>query len=404
MIVIDIERQEILKERFEEKYFKFGMAIFLSGAGIILFYFFVKNIAGVGSALGALNTILSPFIYGLIMAYLLCPIYNFCTRNVYKINKDKWKNNHRAFIFAKTIASIVALIVLLAVMAGIMALLIPQLIKSVIAIVEILPGRLDELTKWITSTLGQSQYPRLAKYANGAINHAGDYILKWAANTFMPGSGSLVSRVSTGVIVTLRTLLNIVIGIVVSIYFLNGKERFKAQTKKIIIATFRRERADAIFDFGNFTNRTFGGFINGKIIDSIIIGIICYVAMLIMHLPYPALISTIVGVTNVIPFFGPFIGAIPSSIIICVINPLQALYFIIWIFILQQFDGNILGPKILGDSLGLPTLWIMFAIIVGGALFGVPGMVISVPIFSVLYILVRDWINALLAKKQIDIQ
>lgn len=388
-----------MKERFEEKYFKFGMAIFLSGAGIILFYFFMKNIAGVGNAISAFNTILSPFIYGLIMAYLLCPIYNFCTRNVYKINKGKWKNNHRAFIFAKTIASIVALIVLLAVIAGIMALLIPQIIKSIIAIVEILPGRLDELTKWITSTLGQSQYPRLAKYANGAINHAGDYILKWAANTFMPGSGSVVSRVSNGVIITLRTLLNIIIGIVVSIYFLNGKERFKAQTKKIIIASFRREKADAIFDFGNFSNRTFGGFINGKIIDSLIIGLICYVAMLIMGLPYPALISTIVGVTNIIPFFGPFIGAIPSSIIICVINPLQALYFIIWIFILQQFDGNILGPKILGGTTGLASFWVMFAIILGGGMFGFLGMILGVPVFAIIYYYYKKFIEKRLDAK-----
>lgn len=388
-----------MKEKFEEKYFKFGLSIFLSGAGIILFYFLVKNIAGVGHAIGSLNTILAPFIYGLIMAYLLCPIYNICTRNVYRVNKDKWKTNHRAFIFSKVIASTVSLIVLLAVLAAISALLIPQIIKSAIALVEILPGRLEELTKWISSSANTSQYPKLASYANTVINHAGDYVTKWAADNILPGSGSYVSKISQGVIMTLRTMLNIIIGIIVSIYFLNGKERFKAQTKKIIIATFRRDRADAIFDFGNFTNRTFGGFINGKIIDSLIIGIICYVAMLIMHMPYPALISTIVGVTNIIPFFGPFIGAIPSTIIICVVNPIQALWFMVWIFVLQQFDGNILGPKILGGTTGLASFWVMFAIILGGGMFGFLGMVLGVPVFAIIYYYYKKHIEKRLDKK-----
>ena len=185
---------------------------------------------------------------------------------------------------------------------------------------------------------------------------------------------------------------------------LYDEEKFKRTFKKLFYGIFPKKFADWLMYLYSLNKIAFNGFVFGKIIDSAIIGVMCYVGALLLKLPYPVLIAVVVGVTNVIPFFGPFIGAIPCLIILVVIDPWAALKFLVFIFALQQFDGNLLGPKILGGSLGLPTLWIMFAIIVGGALFGVPGMVISVPIFSVLYILVRDWINAILKKKQINIE
>lgn len=387
-----------MKERFEEKYFRFGLAIFLAGAGIILFYFLVKDIDKVGEALATLNRILAPFIVGLIMAYLLCPIYNLTTRKVYHWTFNKI-DKHKAFILAKVIASIVSIIVLLAVLAGICALLIPQIVKSIIAIVEILPGRMDDLTVWLTDTLKSSKYPKLASNVDSTIQSAYDFLMKWASQHIMPGVGSYMAKISEGVLITLRTFLNVIIGIIVSVYFLNGKEKFKAEAKKLTISLFNREHADAIFEFGNFSNRTFGGFINGKIIDSIIIGFICYAFMLLFHWPYPALISTIIGVTNVIPFFGPFIGAIPTSIIICVINPITAGEFIIFIFCLQQFDGNILGPKILGGTTGLASFWVMFAIILGGGLFGFVGMILGVPVFAIIYYYFKKYVEKRLDNK-----
>jgi predicted PurR-regulated permease PerM len=381
-----------LRERFDEKYFKFGMSIFLAGSGTILFYFIMKNIDLVGQAFSKLNSILAPFIIGLIMAYLLCPLYNLVTRKVYH-RASKHINKHKAFILAKVMASIVSLIVLLLVMAAIVALLVPQIIKSIVAIVEILPGRMEDLTVWLTDMLKSTKYPQLAGNVDSAIQSAYDYLMKWAGSHIMPGVGSYMAKISEGVLITLRTFLNTIIGIVVCVYFLNGKERFKAEGKKIIISLFRRDRADAIFDFGNFSNKTFGGFINGKIIDSLIIGLICYAFMLIMHWPYPALISTIIGVTNIIPFFGPFIGAIPTSIIICVINPITAGEFIIWIFCLQQFDGNILGPKILGGTTGLASFWVMFSIIFFGGLFGFVGMILGVPVFAIFYYYFKKYVE-----------
>ena len=209
-----------------------------------------------------------------------------------------------------------------------------------------------------------------------------------------------MAQISMGVYVTLRTLFNLLISVIVCVYLLNGKELFKAQIKKIISATMTKEKSDDIFEFAYFANKTFGGFISGKLIDSLIIGILCFILMTIFNLPYTVLVSTIVGVTNFIPFFGPFIGAVPSALIICVASPIKALYFLILVFALQQFDGNILGPKILGGTTGLSSFWVMFAIIVGGGFFGFTGMVLGVPVFAVIYYYFSRYIKKRLARKQ----
>jgi predicted PurR-regulated permease PerM len=290
----------------------------------------------------------------------------------------------RALTFSRVIGSIVALIVLFAVMAAAIALIVPQLIKSVVAIVKILPGRIDDLTNGIAYLARKSGHSEVIGSMDTLIHKAIDSLMTFAAKKLIPGTGSIAVRLTEGIVATAKLCLNILVAVIVSVYLLNGKEKLKANMKRFILSHFSRAHSEEIMNFGSFCNRTFGGFINGKIIDSIIIGILCYILMVILHLPYTALISTIVGVTNIIPFFGPFIGAIPSAILICVISPLKALYFLIMILGLQQFDGNILGPKILGDSTGLASFWVMFAIIVGGGLFGVAGMVLGVPTFAII--------------------
>ncbi len=228
--------------------------------------------------------------------------------------------------------------------------------------------------------------------------------MEWSENDLLPLIGVYMSQISQGVIVTLRTLLNILIGVIVCVYFLNSKETFKAQARKTILATMSKKRSDSFMEFAYFANRTFGGFINGKLIDSLIIGILCFILMSILKLPYTVLVSTIVGVTNFIPFFGPFIGAIPSAIIICFSSPIQAVYFLIMILGLQQFDGNILGPKILGETTGLASFWVMFAIIVGGGLFGFLGMVLGVPVFAMIYYYGSRYIENRLKKKKLPVE
>ena len=390
-----------LKERFDEKYFKFTVSLITAGVAIIVFYFALRELPELRDLWLTLVGILSPFLYGLIMAYLLTPIFNLVTRKTYFNLKPKMENR-KAFLIAKFVASVVSMAFLIAVVSGIIAMLIPQVVSSVMTLIQTTPGRLQDLNDWLSTTIVSTNNPQLIDSLENIINNAYDYLLQFAEEKILPGVDGYVQKISQGLIITVKTFLNILIGLIVCVYFLNGKERFKAQATKAIYAIFRRDKAESIFEFGNFANRTFGGFINGKIIDSIIIGFICYFVMLIMHLPYAALCSTIVGITNIIPFFGPFIGAVPSAIIICVVSPIKALEFLIMILVLQQFDGNILGPRILGNTTGLGSFWVMLAIIFFGGYFGFVGMILGVPICAIVYHYSKRYLEKRLRRKGLD--
>ena len=389
-----------MKERLENKYVKLALTIFAAGAALILFYLGVDKMDNVAEGLSFIWSILSPFIYGLVMAYLLCPVYNFVVRRIYHATEPKWKVKKNALRLARVMATIISLIVLIGVVGGLFALVIPEMVKSIVGIVQLMPERFNALIEWMEKTFTAEKFPQLADWFETMVYKTRDSFMDWAQDEFLPSIGTYMTQISMGVWVTLKTILNILIGIIVCVYFLNSKELFKAQARKIILATTNKEQSDSLFEFAYFTNKTFGGFINGKIIDSIIMGILCFIVLTIFGLPYPVLVSVIVGVTNFIPFFGPFIGAIPSIIIICLVSPIQAVYFAIIILVLQQFDGNILGPKILGGTTGLASFWVMFAIIVGGGLFGFAGMVLGVPVFAVVYYYSRKFIARKLEKKQ----
>lgn len=375
----------------------FILPVFLTGCAIILFYFFVKNIDVVGSGLSKLNNTLAPFFYGLLIAYLLSPFYNWVVKKFYAGQAAKGKDKRKSLRNARVIASILSMVLFFLLIAAAIVIFMPQIIKSIISFANILPKRITQINDWLSSTqdskFGKSS--RIDEY----ISAVTAYLEKWISSRFVPSVGNIIDTISQKLIVTLRTIFDIFIGIIVSVYFLNDKDRIIAWAKKSVRSMFNDEHTAAVYEFGSFVNKTFGGFIIGKIIDSIIIGFMCTGIMYLMHLPYPVLIGAIIGITNVIPFFGPFIGAIPSSIIICVVNPLQALYFIIMIFLLQQFDGNILGPKILGDSTGLDSFLVMFAIIVAGGLFGFVGMILGVPVFAVIYYYFRKFIRKGLEKR-----
>ena len=374
-----------MKRVLRSTYFRWGTTIFLAGAVLVVFYQMVANFTGFKDGISSLISILSPFIYGFVMAYLIGPVYNYVVKKLYPAIKNDTKSNKMALRISKIIATIISMIVLIGVVVGMGALLIPQIVESVRGISQTLPSNVENLSDWANNILDNMHNTELANTIQEAIVEAQDNLLAWVQNTLLPGVGTMMQRVSSSVIVTIKTVLNIIIGVIACAYFLNGKESFKAQAKKLVLANFKEAKAEEIFEFAAYTNKTFGGFIVGKIIDSIIIGVLCFVAMSFIKLPYPILISTIVGVTNIIPFFGPFIGAIPSLAIIFLINPVQALWFLILVIILQQLDGNIIGPAILGNSIGIASFWVMFAIIIGGGLFGFMGMVLGVPVFAVIY-------------------
>ncbi|MCQ2550749.1 MAG: AI-2E family transporter [Clostridia bacterium] len=375
------------------------LAIFIAGCGILLMYYLLFNTSKVSNALGTITTILSPFILGGVMAYLMCPIYNLGVRSIYPRLKGKTKTNRKALAASKAISTIISMVVLTGVIAGFIALVIPNLIDTISSLVKTLPSTANSLINWMEKHIANN--PVILSFFTDAVGDAKDTFVNWAQTDFLPQAGSIMSNISAGVVGVLRFALNFLIGLILCIYFLNSKELFRAQAKQMVLATFSEERAAGIFELGRRTNATFGGFINGKIIDSFIIGVICYILMAILNMPYAVFISVIVGVTNIIPFFGPFIGAIPSFLLILIVDPLKALYFAIMILALQQVDGNIIGPKILGNTTGLASFWVMFAIIVFGGMFGFIGMVVGVPIFALVYTYLGKYFHGKLRKKNL---
>ena len=391
-----------MKRLLENKHARLMFMIFIVGALLIIFNQIVGNYESFSEGVGTIKTIVSPFIYGFVMAYLLSPIYNATVRGLYKLLGKYFKNKQRLFSFCKLVASVVAVVCLIGAVAGLIALIVPQVIESLTGILKSLPQRLTQLSALFNDITSKMDNKRLAMKMSEIYAQVQTNLIELAQTKLLPGMGTLVGQVSTQVILTLKTMMNVMIGVMACVYMLNSKERFQGQFKKVILATLPKEKAEAVFDFAKFTNRTFGGFINGKIIDSIIIGIICFILMEIFGFPYPILISAIIGITNVIPFFGPFIGAIPAAIIILLVSPIHALYFLILIFVLQQVDGNIIGPAILGNTTGIASFWVLFSIVIGGGLFGFIGMVLGVPVFAIIYYYFSRSINKRLEAKGLE--
>lgn len=391
-----------MKRLLESKHARLMLMIFIVGALLIIFNQIVGNYESFSEGVGTIKTIISPFIYGFVMAYLLSPIYNATVRGLYKLLGKYVKNKQRLFSFCKLVASVVAVVCLIGAVAGLIALIVPQVIESLTGILKSLPQRLTQLSALFNDITSKMDNKRLAMRMSEIYAQAQTNLIELAQTKLLPGMGTLVGQVSTQVLLTLKTMMNVMIGVMACVYMLNSKERFQGQFKKVILATLPKEKAEAVFDFAKFTNRTFGGFINGKIIDSIIIGIICFILMEIFGFPYPILISAIIGITNVIPFFGPFIGAIPAAIIILLVSPIHALYFLILIFILQQVDGNIIGPAILGNTTGIASFWVLFSIVIGGGLFGFIGMVLGVTVFAIIYYYFSRSINKRLEAKGLE--
>lgn len=388
-----------MKERFQSHYAKLGLTIFASGAALIVLFECIIHLDSIREAWSDVTSILFPFIFGLVVAYLLCPIYNAVVRRMYSIAKTRFRQKKTAFRLARVVGTLVSLFVFFGVVGGLFAMVLPETIRSIVGLVQEAPDKFNDLIQWIENTFTAERFPELAGAAEAILSRARDSFMLWTEAEFLPKIGEYMTQISQGVIVTVRTLMNMFIGVIICVYFLNSKEQFKAQTKKLIAATMSRKQGEELQEFANFCNKTFGGFINGKLIDSLIIGILCFILMSIFGLPYAVLVSTIVGVTNIIPFFGPFIGAVPSAVIICFSSPMQALYFLILILALQQFDGNILGPKILGGTTGLASFWVLFAILMGGGFFGFVGMVLGVPVCAVAFYYLNQYLRKRLTRK-----
>ena len=337
----------------------------------IAFFFLLYRFDGVRRAANTLTAILMPFIYGGAIAYLLKPFCNWCEGLLTAHLPAKAR---RA---APPLAVAASLVFGLLVVYALFLMIIPQLIRSVLALSTSFPARLDGAVDWLMRYFADN--PALYRFLNDAYDAVSDEVAGW------------LRRVGVGVLNGVTVLKNLLIGIIAAVYFLAGRKKFAAQAKLLVCSAVKPRWATLILEEAAFVDRTFGGFITGKIIDSAIIGALCYLVCILVPFPNPLLVSVIIGVTNVIPFFGPFIGAVPATLLILIEDPVKALWFVLFILVLQQLDGNVIGPKILGDTTGLSSFWVLFSILLFGGLWGFIGMIVGVPLFAVLYDLVRKF-------------
>ena len=383
---------------FDKRYIKIGAIAVICTCICISFYFLIKN--GAESLFyikDAAVNIMLPFIDGLIIAYILNPIMKTIEKKTVEPLMSKVKKIKHSNSLNRGISIFFTLLIFLFILIGLISLIVPQLISSIQSIISRMPYYLASLNRLLSDLLQNNS--EIEALFNTYSKRIQDYIYSDIIPYIQSFISSLSGTVFSSVFVFFSGALKFIVGIIICIYLLFKKEVYLGQAKKITYAFFTPERANDLINNARFANKTFGGFLTGKLFDSLIIGIICFICTSIMRIPYAMLISTVVGVTNIIPYFGPFLGAIPSALILLMINPMKAVLFVIFIVVLQQIDGNIIGPKILGDSTGLPGIWVIFSITVFGGLFGVFGMVIGVPVFSIIYAAIKTNIESKLKNK-----
>jgi len=404
----DKQPQLLKKEKSKlREHLSKGLTAFSVIVSGVLFFFAIYRIEDIVATLGELINVLAPIIYGLVIAFLLNPIMKRVEKLMFPLFMKVIKKEDKAQKTARGVGIFAALIVALAVVVALFNMLIPELYKSIRDLVVTLPEQLSNWADGINKVLeGDKTTDKILKTLLLEGSKAVEQwiqtdLVKWAQTDLLAQTGSLVSSVTAGVISVVDAVTNILVGLIVSVYVLFSKERFMNQSKKILYALCTPRRANFVLHIGKKANHIFSGFIIGKLIDSTIIGVLCFIGLSILKMPYTLLVSVIVGVTNVIPFFGPFIGAIPSAILILLVDPMKGLYFIIFVILLQQLDGNIIGPKILGDSTGLSSFWVIFSILVSGGLFGFVGMIVGVPTFAVIYYVIQMFLTQKLEQKKL---
>ena len=387
------------KLSFTSPYVLWGItALAVLAAGIILFLG-VSHWRTAWMYICTVFNILSPVIYGLFLAYLLNKPINFFERTVFRKIGGKTLASARAKRRAASVSTVMLITLLL--LVGAIVLLVKQVAPSIEALANRLPAYFTEAMEWIRRTLDDN--PDLENIVLGMVGSLEQNLTGWIRSTLLGQANVIVQNLTSGVIGFFAEILNVIIGFVVAVYVLFHREMFAAQTKKLLYAVLRRPTAESTLKGIKFLDKTCGSYVTARIIDSIIVGIICWVALVIARIPYAILISVLVGITNIIPFFGPFIGAVPAAALLLLESPTKCLIFIVIIIVLQQLDGNVLYPRIQGESLGMSGFWILFSILLFGGLFGFWGFLFGVPAFAVIYHAIRHFTNTRLTKKGLPI-
>lgn len=392
-----------MKLNMNKKYTTIAVYAFLVIAAAITFFFVISEHSVVGRMAGTFFGLMTPFIYGAALAYVLNPVLNWLEKKVFpRVFGDRVSKRSR-----RGLGVLLTFLFGCAVVALFLAVLIPQIVESIDNLAQSIYAFLPQAQNFLNDLIAQygtnEMLVDVLSMLGVDISDPSMALQRLATRSYtfltqvLPNLFGGVMRFTSG-------LLDVVVGIIIAIYLLLSKEVFYAQVKKLLFAFFPRRVAQATLNLTHDSNAIFCGFISGKILDSAIIGVLCFIGCSVLQMPYTVLVSFIVGVTNVIPYFGPFIGAIPSIFIIMIADPLKSLVFAVFVLILQQLDGNIIGPKILGDSTGLSAFWVIFAVTFFGGLFGFVGMLIGVPTFAVIYALVRNFAEFKLGKKGLKTQ
>ncbi|MCD8006814.1 MAG: AI-2E family transporter [Oscillospiraceae bacterium] len=356
---------------------------------VLLVVLFLFQWDTVSSFFGNILNVLEPVIWGLVIAFIM---NSMVKRTEIILGKTIFhKKPHPKT--SRAIGIAVASIIIIAVITLVIMAVIPQIITSIPGIYDGLVNEVyPAVETWLTKLL--DDYPSIASAVNSELENLTTYLSSLLSNL-----ASQLSTMLTSLLSFANSVLNFIIGFFVAIYFMASKELLQMQAKKLIVALFPERIYHPIFTFTSSTNHALLGFIYGKILDSIIMGCLCAVGMLILQMPYGMIISIIVGITNIIPIFGPFIGAIPSAILVLIAEPRKVIWFVIFILVLQQIDGNIIGPKILGNRIGISSFWVLISIIVCGNLFGIVGMIIGVPLFAVVFDILSAIVKRNLTRK-----
>ncbi|MBE6868489.1 MAG: AI-2E family transporter [Ruminococcus albus] len=359
----------------------------------VLLVLALNNISDILDSIYHLFDVLQPVTWGLIIAFLTNPVMVRTSRLMEKLYKTE-EQRQKASGFIKIISVIITELLFVGIVTGIVAIVVPELIKSVIEIFDNSGSIAESIQKWINKVF--RNYPALEK---AATNWLSDF--NTDVGTIYDKLKPMLENILSGAWEIVTVVKNFLLGLIVSVYMLCSKEKLLAQFKKIIIAVTKKRTCEKVMAGFEQANSVFSGFITGKIIDSIIIGLICFIVLTIMSMPYATMISVTIGITNIIPFFGPLIGAVPTSLLILLVDPKKFIIFVVFVVVLQQFDGNILGPKILGDSTGLPGFWVLMSLILFGGIFGFGGMIFAVPTTALLYSFIRGSVEEKLRNKKL---
>ncbi len=398
-----------MEENWKDYYHK-GLAAFFTVAMCIVFFFLIFRFNELRAYARMIMKILRPFAFGAVIAYLLSPLCNHFERYLARAAGLEKRPEAAAGRLKKLFAAVsifLSLFLFCFVIYVLVAMVVSQVFSSVRMLAEAMPGYILKTTVWLEDLVKEDTFliNYVEQYSEEILNGMQDF----AKTQLLPNINDIISGGSVSLLTFLMTAKDLVIGLIVAVYFMNSRKLFARQAKLVIRALFppkehlkedRMQAADWILKEVDIINDYLGGFIKGKLLDSLIIGLICMVFTSVVDMPYAVLVSVVIGVTNIIPFFGPFIGAIPTAALILMVNPVKCVYFVLFILVLQQFDGNILGPKILGNTTHLSSFWVLFAILLFGGLFGIVGMVIGVPVFAFFYQLAREWVLGRLKKQR----